>query len=215
MPNLLYTCSWRCSRAALTIFGLTALAASSGAWAGAPIGGTITHGPLSATAVPTTGGFALILLAALMLVAVARVIKSRQLNGGQFMLAALVTGAIASGASGIKLVSEAHALRLLPNAVSLSDPAGGTLNLVQNLNCVSNETGVAQQILDIQINVPVANNGGQANGGAPTCPDGPITNGGSFVAVPECSDNPPTVLQPDGTCAVDISLTSNDQLPLG
>lgn len=206
MPVLPCTLSCRNSRSTPAAFGLATFAASSGAWAGAPIGGAITHGPLSATAVPTMGGFALILLAALMLVVVARMIKSRQLNGAQFMLAALVTGAIASGASGIKLVSEAHALRL-PNPVLLNDPAGGTLTLFQDLNCVTNQTGVAQQILDIQINVPVANNGGQANVGAPTCPDGPITNGGSFVAVPECSDNPPTVLQPDGTCAVDLSPT--------
>ncbi|MEQ9462159.1 MAG: midcut-by-XrtH protein [Haliea sp.] len=189
------------------ILGLAALVTGSGAWAGTPSGGSITYGPLSAAAVPTMGGFALILLAVLMLLAVARLLRDRQLNGSQFMLAALVTGAIASGASGIRLVSEAYADRL-PNPVSLDNPAGGTRLLGPDLNCVTNSTGIAQQILDIQLGGLIANNGGgpinggMENGGASyECPDGSIDNAGT-MPVPECSDAPPTVLQPDGTCAV-------------
>jgi hypothetical protein len=185
--------------------GLFTLLAGHSAVAGTVPGGTITYGPLSATAVPTMSGFALILLAALMLVVVARVLKSRQLNGTQFMLAALVTGAIASGASGIKLVSGAYAV-VMANPVSLSNPAGGTANLGLGLNCVNNLTGVAQQIVNIQKEdiMIIANNGGMANVGAPPteCPEiGGNTNSG-LVPVPECSDDPRTVLQPDGTCAV-------------
>ncbi len=194
---------WRLEHALL---GLAALVAGNAASAGVP--GSITYGPLSATAVPTLGGFALILLAVLMLLVVARLLRDRQLNGTQFMLAALVTGAIASGASGIKLVSEAYA-DWVPNAIALDNPAGGTLALGPDLNCVTNSTGVAQQILDIQLAGLIANNGGapvnggMMNGGAVSydCPDGSMTNAGT-IPVPECSDAPPTVLQPDDTCAV-------------
>lgn len=201
MPNLFRTASGRSVYRSRVIIGLAALTAGNAAWAGTP-SGSITHGPLSATAVPTMSGFALILLAALMLVVVARVIKSRQLSGAQFMLAALITGAIASGASGIKLVSEAYA-RPAFNSVSLSDPAGGTLPLDPGENCVSNNTGIAQQILDIQVSGLIANNGGEANVGAPSfeCPEAGVVNAG-LVPVPECSDSPSTVLQPAATCAV-------------
>jgi len=183
--------------------GLFTLLASHNALAGVPLGGTITYRPLSATAVPTMSGFALILLAALMLVVVARVLKSRQLNGTQFMLAALVTGAIASGASGIKLVSEANALAL--QSVTLTDPAGDTLSLDFGLNCVTNKTGITQQILDIQINTPPpANSGGFTNGGF-QCPEDNGPNGGSPVQVSACSDSPPTILPHNATCAVEVA----------
>ncbi len=204
MTQLPDTRSCRRSRLDHALIGLGVLLAGNAASAGVP--GTITHGPLSATAVPTMGGYALILLAVLMLLVVARLLRDRQLKGSQFMLAALVTGAIASGASGIKLVSEAYAVPL-PNPISLDNPAGGTLSLGPDLNCVTNSTGIAQQILDIQLGGLIANNGGgpvnggMMNGGSYECPDGSIENAGT-MPVPECSDAPPTVLQPDDTCAV-------------
>jgi hypothetical protein len=197
MQNLLSMRSCCGSRSVRTVVGLAGLVAGNSAWAGvlAPPG-SITHGPLTATAVPTMSGFALVLLAALMLLVVARVVKSRQLDGTRFMLVALVTGAIASGVSGIKLVSEAYALPAF-TPVSLSDPAGGTLPLSPGENCVTNNTGIAQQILDIEFSGFIGNNGGNVGGPTLDC-------GEAAGEVPECSDTPPTVLQPGATCGVEV-----------
>lgn len=167
---------------------------------------SITYQPL-ATAIPSLSGVGLVLLATLMAGAAWRFNRKGQgMPGGRFMGLALVVGAVASGASGVKLIEEAWALD--PN-VSLDSPTGGTKPLHAGLNCVVNTTNVTQQIVDIDTTIP-ANNGGTtgvgsvgavgvANAGACPTPFN-ATNAG---AAPECVDSPTgTILRQNDVCSV-------------
>ncbi|MFV0278443.1 MAG: midcut-by-XrtH protein [Parahaliea sp.] len=137
---------FRCGacRIGRSFLGLTLAAASTATWAQ-----TVTYGP-AATAIPTLGGGALILLSALMILAFWQMRKRGLLNdgGGRFMVFALATGILVSAAGGVKLVADAYANGGL--IVSLNNASGGTVPLdTSTTNCLRNETEVTQEILAI------------------------------------------------------------------
>jgi len=169
--------------------------------AGSPGGvGSVSHSPLSSVSVPMLGGTGLVVLSALLAVVSLRFMKNRRLGGGHFLVLATLTGALAAGGSGIKLISDAQA-GLGGEQVSLTREGGGTVTILnQGYSVVFNGTGVTQKLTDIStapgcVIGPI--NGGSNGGGAQ------VTNGGSFQGT--CSDGsegPATVLENLDTCEV-------------
>lgn len=150
------------------------------------------------TPIPTLSGLGLLMLSMFLLAAAWQMKRKAQYEGSNFLMIMLVVGALASTASGVKLVSDAIA-GYDPNVkLTNPDPNGDFATLHEGLNCVTNISGVAQQI--IEINIPnIANNGSkpatltQSNIPNPGCP----TNKGS------CNDSPPTILYDNEVCIID------------
>jgi hypothetical protein len=164
--------------------------ASAGALAGSPGVGSLTHSPFD-THVPMLGGAGLVVLAALLGIIALRFMKGREQPGSQFLILALAVGALASGGSGLKLISDANAI----SGVPLSDVNGGTLTIPNTgFSEVSNNTGFPQKIDNISLNsgcyLGDFENGG-GNGG---------NGGGSFLG--ECNDDPGTVLENSDFCEI-------------
>jgi len=173
--------------------------------AGIPGGvGSVSHSPLSSVSVPMLGGTGLVVLSALLAVVSLRFMKNRRLGGGHFLVLATLTGALAAGSSGIKLISDAQA-GLGGEQVSLTLAGGGTVTILnQGYSQVVNGTGVTQKLTSIStapgcVIGPIngGSNGGSNGGGAQ------VTNGGSFQGT--CSDGSEgsaTVLENLDTCEV-------------
>lgn len=145
-------CSEGCRRHTGRVAAAWVLLATS-ATAGAQ---EVQYGPF-AEPVPGLGGLALVALAGLMLFALWRMKKSG-FEGGRFLALALMTGALASGISGVKLVADARA-NGGANIVLLDQAGGGTVQLDEGLNCLRNVTPRVQQILAINA-IPLENGGG-------------------------------------------------------
>ena len=182
------------------LFGvLTAsLLVSTPALAGTTV--VITYGPFT-NQVPALGGVGLVILSALLGVVSLRFLKDRKRGGGHFLTLALVTGALATGGSGIKLISEAHAITI---GAELTNPEGGSVNInVEGTSPVRNTSGRAQEILTIDpspgcsILAVNGGNGGFRNGG----------NGGSFLG--NCDDSPGTILGQNDFCEITVCCTVN------
>ncbi len=177
---------------------------------GTALAQSITYQPL-ATAIPSLSGVGLVLLATLMAGAVWHFNRNgKGMPGGRFMGLALVVGAVASGASGVKLMNEAWAISGAD--IELDQAAGGVKPLVVGLNCVVNKTNVTQQIVDIDTTIQGNNGGttgiqaggrvvGVANGGQVSCPDSvDVSNAG---VAPDCTEAPNgTILQRNDVCSV-------------
>lgn len=161
------------------------------------VGGVITYGPQSASAVPTLGAGALILLAGLLALAAWRMHRAGQLRNNGLLGVALLVGVISAGAGSIRMAEAVIGFRLLDN------PNGGSTPLVPGLNCVGNNSGVAQRIISIETTAGYVFDAGRdsvVNGG--TCPDTLMSNAGG--AAQACAEG--STLQPNGTCTAVISL---------
>lgn len=152
----------------------------SPAWAG--FSGTLAYAPAAATtSTPTLGAWTLLLLAALLAVVAYRVLRSH-VNGRRMGLFALAGSLIAGGAASGDLIRVAQAV--LPS-YSMNNAAGGTINLGQGIQQVTNATAVPQQVTSLTVTVP---------GGSFTNP------GGSYT--PQCIVG--TVVAPGGSCYLDL-----------
>lgn len=138
--------------------GCGAALASGGALAGNAGNSFLQYGPLGstadATAIPAMGGTGLILLSMLLVLAVWRLSRDGRIQGGRFMVVVLVSGALASGLSGVKLVSDVIA-QPTPAFKDMSNNAGGVLAFTAagaggEIACVRNATEVSQRILAMQ-----------------------------------------------------------------
>ncbi|MBA4741705.1 MAG: midcut-by-XrtH protein [Azoarcus sp.] len=172
---------------ALILPGLSLAIASGSAWSQ-----SVTYGPF-ATAIPSLGGVALVLLSAMMFFALWQMKKRGLIDGSRFMALALVSGALASGVSGVKLVADVSAQGGAAS-VSLDNPAGDTEPLFFGPNCVRNVTSVVQEIRDIDYGVLLSNAGGDEN---LDCYEVPIQGGG---LADDCAVG--TRLQPTLACFV-------------
>lgn len=180
---------------------------------GTALAQSITYRPFAAS-IPTLSGVGLVVLASLMAGAVWHFNRNgRRLPGGRLMGSALVIGAVASVASGVKLIDEAWAVQT--HDIPFTNPAGATLNLQTGWNCVYNTTTVTQQIVSIDIPTQ-GNNGGSPNavpGGSAVgvanagCPGFSQSNAGF---APVCTPLPNgTVLQQDDFCWVEVPSGGN------
>lgn len=123
--------------------------------AGGSPGAVITYGPQSvAAAVPTISGSLLIMLALLLMLVAVRLLKDRTHTGANLVIAIIATTALATGAGGIKLVADAHAIAL---EAQMTNPEGGTLNIPAGSSRVVNVTEVPQQITNIQYTAGCSN----------------------------------------------------------
>lgn len=119
-------------------------------------GGTITFEPLGATAIPTLGGVMLVILSLLLaLVGVLILRRNRRAGGGtavSLAAGALVAGSLASGAGGVKLVQYAQAQVPCPPDCEVSDPQGGTFNVLDNANnSYRNTSGVTLRVSELTL----------------------------------------------------------------
>jgi len=145
--------------AALTMRFVTAIGLISVSLSAiAQVTGTLDYGPASnggagpgavtPTAIPTLGGTGLVLLSALLLFIFWRLHRKGSIQGARFLTVALISGALASGLGGIKLVSDAVAQS--PGVVRhMTNAEGGSLEFNDELGylgCVVNTTGAAQQV---------------------------------------------------------------------
>ncbi|MGV6826629.1 MAG: midcut-by-XrtH protein [bacterium] len=159
-------------------------------------GGSILYRPV-ANAVPTTGGMALIVLAALLGLIGFRMMKQREQAGTNWLVAAIAVSAMVSAGSGVKLISDAYATY---GVYPMTEAGGGqvVLPFVKGPECiiVQNQTTSPQEIYDIQ---PDGSHilGACANGGVV------IANGGEYRGT--CSDDPSTILGSGEICDIEIS----------
>jgi hypothetical protein len=171
------------------MLGLSLVTTSGSAWSQ-----SLDYGPL-ATAIPSLGGVALVLLSAMMFVALWQMKRRGMIGGSRFMALALVSGALASGVSGVKLVAD---VRATPVDKELTNPSGGTIDLDVGFNCVRNATDVVQEVRSINIGPPPSN-----SGNAGTCPESgsylPAAQGGD--PADECEEG--TRLAPNYACFVE------------
>lgn len=172
--------------------------------------GEITHGPyLPPEAVPAVGGAGLLLLAVVLSLFGVRLLRGNHPRGSKWLLAACLTTALASGTSGVKLISDAYAIAGLQLLTASGDTLTMNTSMINNgggLNggewgsiVVENATGELQYIINISL--------------APNCQiipeDAVIVNAGNggFYQGP-CSDRPPTALDPGDTCDLDVCCES-------
>ncbi len=178
-----------------TLSALGALLAAPIANAGAT-GGTIIYGP--ASAVPTLSGGLLIALALLMAAIAFRMLRAQSRSGARMLVWATAVGALASGASGVKLISDAHAVVVHGYTVELTSETGGTINISDGPSTLVNTSGVTLQILQMNPAPGCVLDNPLLNGGAPM-------NGGG-VSRGQCSASPSsTVLNNGDSCEVLIS----------
>jgi hypothetical protein len=161
--------------AALGLGSFASLAA-----AGSP-GAIITYGPVG-SAVPTISGGMLIALAVLLMLVAFRLLKDRPASGTNLVIAITAITALATGAGGIKLVADAHAVSPV---LEMTDPAGNTPLYVPQGGPwqVFNITNVPLQIKQIQY--------------SPGCSDQPPLNG----ALPQAFNGGSV-----GTCSTSTTL---------
>ncbi|MFT4518071.1 MAG: hypothetical protein ACI9JM_000448 [Halioglobus sp.] len=155
-------------------------------------GGSVGHIPASES-VPMLGGVGLVVLAGLLGLVAVRFMKDSNRSGGQFLMLAIAASALASGGSGIKLINDAYA----DASVQLSDSSGGVVTIpFPGFHEVFNNTGVPQQINDIDLNPGYSLQEifiRSGNGG---------NRGGSLEG--QCDDKPSTVLAPGGSCEMQV-----------
>jgi len=174
------------------ILFVSLLSISSLATAGLNGGGIlIAYQPAVAASIPTLGGFGLVMLTLLLAVVAVRMIKNQQNSGTTWLLTAICVTALATGSSGIKLISDAYAMY---NTEYMTSDSGGTVT-VGSLGCthVFNDTSVTQEIINIDSGEYFV--GSCANGGS-------SANGGSYRGT--CSDNPSTSLNVDDYCEIQV-----------
>ena len=169
------------------------------ATAGTPPGGAvITYGPIG-SAVPTISGGMLIALAVLLMLVAFRLLKDRPASGTNLVIAITAITALATGAGGIKLVADAHAVSPV---LEMTDPAGNTPLFVPQGGPwqVFNITDVPLQIKQIQY--------------SPGCGDQPLNgaqvqalNGGSSVGT--CSTSTTLAPQSAEYCEITVYCTLN------
>jgi len=192
----------------LAVLGLGSFASLAAAGSPSP-GAIIIYGPVgSAAAIPTISGSLLIALAVLLMLVAFRLLKDRPHAGTKLVIAVAAIAALATGAGGIKLVADAHAVVL---ELNMQDDDGGTLFVQGNGSSykVFNRTSVTQEIKNIENNCLIANGGdnGGGNGGfngGEVQPTVQALNGGQSVGA--CSVG--TTLAPD-TQYCDISINCN------
>ena len=183
------------------IIALAGFGLSSKVFAGASVG-SIVYGTGDSTAVPTLGGSALIVLAVLLAVVAFRILRTQQHKGVNLVVALTAITAIAAGAGGIRLVSDAQAVTV--GVVNMTSEAGGSVQLSEGLNEVTNTTNVPLKILDISlvggcfILVPVFDENGVAREPIAALANG----GGQFVGF--CEDDPSTTVPPAGFCEISV-----------
>ncbi|MGV6826628.1 MAG: midcut-by-XrtH protein [bacterium] len=158
-------------------------------------GGSILYRPL-ANAVPTTGGMALVVLAALLGLIGFRMMKQREQAGTNWLVAAIAVSAMVSAGSGVKLINDAYAI---PSVYPMTNEGGGVVDLPSSGGCwiVQNQTTVTQQIIDVIPDNPGVVLGACSNGGAP------LANGGAYRGT--CNDDPGTILGEAEICDIEIS----------
>lgn len=94
----------------LSIITLLSTILTSSAFAtGGQITFTIQGAPIDPTAVPTLSGTMLVILSLLLFTVAFRIAKQKNASAGKFFIALLGVSAIASGSSGIKMISEVNA----------------------------------------------------------------------------------------------------------
>jgi len=171
------------SRFALAFAPVGAAFFSQQALAGSSTG-VIIYAPGSVP-VPVLGGAGLIALSVLLTLVAFRFMKARKQGGGMFLVLAVLTGALASGGSGIKLISDAYAVVA---DIQMTSASGGQVSIPSpGYHRVINNTGGTQRITAINM----------ANG----CYIQPvITNGGGPASV--CSTS--TTLQDQAFCEIDV-----------
>jgi hypothetical protein len=128
------------------------------------------------------GTWMLLLLAALLAVVAYRVLRTR-VGSRQLGLFALAGSLIAGGAASGNLVRLAHA-QSVPPVYPMNTATGGTINLGQGIQQITNATAVPQQVTTLTVTI----------------------NGGSFVAptgyTPQCVVG--TMVAPGGSCYVNL-----------
>lgn len=173
---------------------------SANVFAGTAVG-SVVYGS-GASAVPTLGGSALIVLAILLAVIAFRILRTQQHKGVNLVVALTAIAAVASGAGGIRLVSDANAM---VTAVNMTSESGGTVFLSIGPNEVTNVTDVPLSIQQIEVVpgctlVTEGNGGNGGNGGAPILP---ANGGGNFIGI--CDDNPSTTVPPGDFCGLIVA----------
>ena len=166
----------------LAALGLGSFASLAAAGTG---GAVITYGPVMATAVPAISGGLLIVLAALMMLIAFRLIKHRSQSGTNLVIAVVAITSLATGAGGIKLMADAHAV--IPGA-QMTDSNGGTLGVPSGISRVVNATAVPQKIIKIEYSEGCS-----------------LNNGGS---VETCSTTTVLASQSANYCDIDVSCPS-------
>jgi hypothetical protein len=174
---------------------------SANVFAGASVG-SIVYGS-GASAVPTLGGSALIILAILLAVVAFRILRTQQHRGVNLVVALTAIAAVGSGVGGIRLVSDANAIPV--GVVTMSSESGGSVSLFFGANEVTNATSVPLSILEINLAqgcfIDDRANGG--NGGIGDAIEAQANGGGNFVGY--CDDDPSTTVPPGDFCGIVIS----------
>lgn len=181
------------------LLGLAGIGLSSNVLAGSSVG-SIVYGS-GASAVPTLGGTTLIVLAILLAVIAFRILRSQQHSGVNLVVALTAIAAVASGAGGIRLMSDANAVAV--GVVNMTSESGGSVQLFPGANEVTNVTSVPLTILEIQLvnGCVIAD---RVNGGAGDAVD-IQANGGGGTFVGYCDDDPSTTVPPGDFCGIVIT----------
>lgn len=194
----------------VTAIGLISVSLSTGAQ---QLTETLVYGPASnggagpgavtPTAIPTLGGTGLVLLSALLLFIFWRLYRKGSIQGARFLAVTLISGALASGVGGIKLVSDAVAQTLWA-ITPMENAEGGSLELTGtfgDLKCVANATGVTQEVRAMSLHL----HGAPANRVSETeCKRSESEPHPS----PGCAEG--TTLEPGEMCGVGFSATASD-----
>lgn len=185
----------------IPLLGLAGIGLSSNVFAGSSVG-SIVYGS-GASAVPALGGSALIVLAILLAVIAFRILRTQQHRGVNLVVALTAIAAVASGAGGVRLVSDANAVAV--GVVNMTSESGGTVQLFPGPNEVTNVTSVPLTILEIQLvnGCVIADRLNGGNGGAGDAVDIQANGGGTFVGY--CDDNPSTTVPPGDFCGIVIT----------
>ncbi len=170
----------------LAALGLGSFASLAAAGTG---GAVITYGPVMATAVPAISGALLIVLAALMMLIAFRLIKHRPQSGANLVIAVVAIASLATGAGGVKLMADAHAV--IPGA-QMTDSSGGTLGVPSGISRVVNATAVPQKIIEIEYSDGCSLNNGGSVGACSTT---------TILAAQSANYCDIDVLCPPSTCA--------------
>ncbi|MEM1114013.1 MAG: midcut-by-XrtH protein [Pseudomonadota bacterium] len=189
----------------LFVASMTAMAGNGGN--GGSMGvGRIEYEPLlmsvgiadGAVGVPLFGGAALVMLSVLLGLVSIRFFRDRKRSGSLWLITATVSAALASGGSGLKLISDVNAG---PPLISLMSDIGGEIPIpMDGTFVVRNTSGIGLRITGITLNnecvlltrVPVD----KVNGGV-------SLNGGLVSLTSSCLEG--TVLDPSGgECDLDV-----------
>jgi hypothetical protein len=155
----------------------------AGSFSAGALAQTMSYGPL---AVPTLGGSALIVLAALLALFALRYAKQNQSRGGSLLTVALVVAALSSAGGGLQLISNAEAGM---SYIELDSLTGDVVPLTPGSNPFKNITKVKLRINSV-------------NPG-PTCTVVAAMNGGGSACEAGLE------LAPDATCTVILNCGGN------